>query len=433
MIDYPAPLKIGYIVKMFPRLSETFILNEILELERNGVEVVIFSIKKPNEGRFHPQLSGLKAKVFYLEDFDSKKWPHWISPQWSELSSYSHRIWELLGEALAAGDNSRIEYIWWAAWIASQSNKLGLMRLHAHFASMPSTIAYFTHRINGMPFSFTAHAKDIYVYTMDEHYLREKLSAANFVVTVTNYNKRYLLEKAPEIDAEKIKVIYNGINLEYFKPDSSVTRKESLILGVGRLVVKKGFGDLLEACQLLKKKNISFQCLIVGEGPEALELEKARKTLGLENEVTFTGAKNLEEVFSLMQTATLFCLPCKFAPDNNVDALPTVLLEALACGLPIVSTNISGTPEIVDSNENGLLVEQNDPKALSNQMERLLSSPILRASFAEKGREKAVDKFDLHKNVKTLIKNYLKKETKKNTNEVIVKSQLTIKEADAKR
>ena len=131
-------LKVGYVVKMFPRLSETFILNEILELERRGVEVVIFSIKRPNEGRFHPQVSDLKAKVLYLADLDAKRWPQWMGVEWPVLSAYSNNLWSALDEALAARDTRRVEQIWWGAWVASQAQKLGLGRLHAHFASMPA-------------------------------------------------------------------------------------------------------------------------------------------------------------------------------------------------------------------------------------------------------------------------------------------------------
>ncbi|MFQ5510615.1 MAG: glycosyltransferase family 4 protein [Candidatus Krumholzibacteriia bacterium] len=406
MTDRAPALKMGYVVKMFPRLSETFILNEILELERRGVEVVIFSIKKPNEGRFHPQVSDLKARVLYLEDLDTKKWPQWIGAEWPVVSEYAANLWGAVGEAMAEEDPGRVEQIWWGAWVASQARKLGLARLHAHFASMPSTVAYFAHRVTGIPFSFTAHAKDIFVYTRNEHYLREKLAAASFVVTVTSFNKRYLVEYAPEVDADKIKVIHNGIDLKRFKSDGAARREPELILGVGRLVPKKGFGDLLDACAILKKQGVPYRCLIVGGGVDAEALEEKRRKLRLD-EVTFTGPRTVDEVRQLMRVATVFCLPCTVAEDKNVDALPTVLLEALACGLPAVSTTISGVPEIVETGVDGLLVEPDRPAALAEEIERLLSSPDLRARLSKAGRKKAVDKFDLQKNVKSLVDLYL--------------------------
>ena len=408
------PMKIGYVVKMFPRLSETFILNEILELERRGVEVTIFSAKKPNEGRFHPQLSELKASVLYLEDLETKRWPVWMAREWSQLGNCRDNLLGLIDNALAKGDSASVDYIWWAGWIASKVKKLGLSHLHAHFASLPSTLAYFANRVCSVPFSFTAHAKDIFVYDMDEHHLRDKLQAANFVVTVTHFNQRYLLSEAPETDPDRIRVIHNGINVDQFNSNEGIKRKRNQILTVGRLVIKKGFGDLLDACALLKKDNVPFSCLIVGQGPEESNLKQKCAELGLNDEIEFAGAKNLDEVRSLMQTSTLFCLPCTVAPDGNQDALPTVLLEALASGLPIVSTTVSGIPEIVDHEVDGLLVEADRPDLLAVHMKRLLTSAELRDRFAEAGRQKAEAKFDLRKNAGETLLDALRSSAEEN-------------------
>ncbi|MFQ5600772.1 MAG: glycosyltransferase family 4 protein [Candidatus Krumholzibacteriia bacterium] len=403
MTRVTAPPRIGYVLKRFPRLSETFILNEILELERRGVEVVIFSLLKPNEGRFHAQIATLKAQVFYLEGLDPRRWSTWLLEEWPALSTRAPMMWDLLGEALERGDLRRIDEILWGAWVASRARKSGLSHLHSHFGTISSSIAWFAHRISGIPFSFTAHAKDIFAYTMEEHHLREKMADATRVVTVTRFNKRYLLEGAPEIDADHVKVIHNGIDLERFNVAASRKRESDLILSVGRLIPKKGFGDLLDACAHLKERRVSFRCLIVGEGPEAPALEHKRRMLGLEREVTFTGPRNQDEVVSLMHQATAFVLPCKVGPDKNQDALPTVLLEALACGTPCVSTTLSGVPEIIDSGVDGILVPPEDPRALSAGIEHLLSSPQLREQFAKKGRDKAIAKFDLRTNVGTLL------------------------------
>lgn len=403
MNNAPSTLRVGYVVKMFPRLSETFILNEILQLEEYGVEVVIFSLKKPNEGRFHPQVSRLKAQVFYLEDLDVKKWSSWLRKEWSVLAPFQDNLWRLLSEALSGDGRIKVDDIWLAAWVAATSQRLGLSRLHAHFASHPSTMAYYAHRISSIPFSFTAHAKDIYVYTMDEHLLRDKLATATPTVTVTHFNRRYLLDQAPDIEPDRIKVLHNGINLEQFWCDKSIQRHPHSILAVGRMVIKKGFADLLRACHQLKAHDIPFECTLVGDGPELENLQSLQSELGLEQEVSFVGAKNLDEVMQLMRTATLFCLPCTIAPDNNVDALPTVLLEALACGLPVISTTVSGVPEIIDSDVDGLLVPPDDPTALTDAISHLMLSRELRERFAENGREKAELKFDLRKNVATLM------------------------------
>jgi glycosyltransferase involved in cell wall biosynthesis len=395
-------LKVGYIVKMFPRLSETFILNEILELERRGVAVTIFSLKKPNEGRFHPQLSQLKAKVHYLDELDPKRWAAWLGREWPHLEPYAARLWSQVEAALGAGDPARVDLVWQSAWVAAQAEALGLEHLHAHFASLPSTIAYFAHAVTGIPFTFTAHAKDIFVYDLDEHYLRDKLYEASAVITVTEFNRRFLTGQVPSLPPERIRVIHNGIDLGVFKPAPGTKREKDLILSVGRLVPKKGFHLLLEALAHLAATKATFRAVIVGEGSELETLTAQRDALGLKELVHFAGPRNRDEVVDLMHRSAVMCLPCTVGPDNNQDALPTVLLEALATGLPIVSTIVSGIPEIVDSGVDGLLVPPDDARALALELSRLLQEPDLCARFAERGRRKAEEKFDLQKSVAIL-------------------------------
>lgn len=410
MLKEGIDLKLGYIVKMYPRISETFILNEMLELERRGAEISIFSLKKPNEGLFHPQVAYLKAKAHYLEGFDMKKWGTWLGESWENLAPRADRFWPLLEEGLKEKNNYKIEIVLQAAWIAARAVEAGISHFHAHFASLPSTMAYYAHLISGIPYSFTAHAKDIFVYDMNEHLLARKLETAKFVVTVTNYNYNYLTENAPHVDPSVIKVIHNGIDLDKFIPMETGGREENLILGVGRLVPKKGFGTLLDACKLLKDKGVDYRCLIVGDGSELENLQNKKYELGLtDNDVEFVGAKTLDDVLDLMRKATLFCLPCMVDVDGNQDALPTVIIEALALGLPVISTTISGIPEMLDHKISGALVEPEKPEELSEWIERVLSSRDLQAKFAVAGREKAEDKFNLKKNIQTMIGYYREK------------------------
>ena len=258
MINVGKSLRVGYVAKMFPRLSETFVLNEILELERQGVEVVVFSAKKPNEGQFHPQLSQLKAKVYYLEDLDPKKWALWMSREWEAHAPHADRILHLVGRALTEGEPQKIDKIWHAAWIAARAAELGLDRLHAHFATLPAMLAHLAHRISDIPYSFTAHAKDIFVYAPEETGLGALIEYAEFMVTVTDFNRRHLVNLLPGVDPQKIKVIHNGIDLSSFQAAEFSKRSQQEILAVGRLVSKKGFSDLLEACQILRNRGIAF-------------------------------------------------------------------------------------------------------------------------------------------------------------------------------
>jgi len=400
------PLKVGYFVKMYPRLSETFILNEILELERRGVDVTIFSLKKPNEGRFHPQASEVKAPVYYLDELEPKKGWAVLAEHWPTLFSQRAELWKLLEELVPQNDPSLMELFFGAAWAAALAINRGLGHLHAHFASLPSTAAYFASRIAGLPFSLTAHAKDIFQNSVNQKMLEEKLNAARFVVTVTEFNRRHLTSTYPAAPAEKIKVLYNGINLEFFNFEPELPREKNLVLSIGRLVPKKGFPDLLEACALLKKKRIPFRCIIIGQGEEAEVLDARRQTLGLTDVVSFAGPKTQAEVLPFLKQASLLALPCTVDADGNQDALPTVLLEALGTGCPVVSTTVSGIPEIVEDGKNGLLVPPGNPAALAEAIEKILISPELAARFAQEGRKKAEEKFNLKKSAATLERYY---------------------------
>ena len=396
------PMKVGYFVKMFPRLSETFVLNEILELERRGVEVVVFSLMKPDEGRFHAQASQIKAPVYYLDGAQVDNGWDRMRKHWPTLAPRRDEIWKLFEELVVAGDTRSTKLFFGAAVASATALDLGLDHLHAHFASTPSTAAYYASRISGLGFSFTAHAKGIFRDTVNKKHLEEKMNAARFVVTVTEFNKRFMSSTFTSVSPEQVKLVYNGIDLDLFKPDLETPRQPKTIFSVGRLVPKKGFMDLLEACSILKQRGVTFQCTVVGDGEQRILLEDTAQKLGLSEVVDFVGAKTQAEVRGYLNQACLFVLPCTMDIDGNQDALPTVLLEALAMGCPVVSTTISGVPEIVDSNVDGLLVGPGDAQGVASAMEQLLIDPVMASEFASKGRLKAEQRFDLKKNVAIL-------------------------------
>lgn len=393
-------LHVGYVVKMFPRLSETFVLNEILELERSGAQVTIFSLKRPNEGRFHRQLSELQAPVIYLDELDGRKWGSWLAKRWDEMRDNQNELWSLIDEELQSPVNGRLELILKSAWAAAEVKSRNIQHLHAHFATLPSTAAYYTSRLAGVTYSFTAHAKDIYVYTPEEILLQRKIETAHRLVTVTDFNHRHLDQTLSGPERNRIVTLHNGIDLERFSPTGQT--EAGLIVGVGRLVPKKGFTDLLTACAKLKERNVTFHCVIAGDGDEDEALMERRAELNLTNEVSFPGAVTSDEAQKLIQRATVVALPCVIAADNNVDALPTVLLEALGCAVPAISTAISGIPEIIEDGVNGYLVEPHDSDTLAERLEQVLKDENLRANFSRAARETAERKFDLKNNVATL-------------------------------
>lgn len=398
-----SPLRIGYVVRMFPRFSETFVLQEILELERQGVDVTIFSLNKPNEGRFHPALSRLRAPVIYLDDREAKKWWSWLPDEWSALGADRTRLWQLLDEIAQRRDGGEIDNLFFGALLGARSRALGLDALHAHFATVSCSLAYYAHRITGIAYSFTAHAKDIFINSIDRDSLTAKINAARFVVTVTEYNRRFLIEQHPAADASRIRVLHNGVDLDFFSPDGSSPKlMPPTIAAVGRLVAKKGFADLIRACSILKSQGLTFRCVIVGQGREEMLLRALAMELGVDDAIELCGARHQEDVRDLLRSASVLCLPCRRDVDGNQDALPTVLLEAMAVGTPVVSTRLSGVPEIIDSGRDGILVEPETPVQLADALRRILSDSALADNLSGAGRRKAEDRFDIRRNVNTL-------------------------------
>lgn len=404
------PLRVGYVLKRFPRLSETFVLNEMLELERQGVEIEVFALSRPLEEQKHALLSQLKARVTYLPSSSGVQTltvKQSIDGQAPEKISFTEATGDYIFDDAMPGCSGAetAALVLKASALAMLAKARGISHLHAHFASDATTVAMLASRLSNLPFSFTAHAKDIYhTYTdieTDKKMRCAKIAEASFVATVSDFNRKHLIEMAGRNAAAKIHRLYNGIDLTRFS-HSAAGREPATILSVGRLVEKKGLSDLIEACRLLRNQRTRFRCHIVGGGPLEAQLTAQISQAGLENEVELLGARPQEELVLLMRQATMFVLPCVVTESGDRDGLPTVLLEALASGLPSISTTVSGVPEIIEHGKSGLLVEQFSPAQLAEAIASLLASPSLRESLATRGRRKAEREFDLVKNAKTL-------------------------------
>jgi glycosyltransferase involved in cell wall biosynthesis len=270
--------------------------------------------------------------------------------------------------------------------------------IHAHFAHGPCTTALYAAALTGTEYSFTAHAKDIYV--QEEGFLRTKLDRAKFVVTCTGFNRRTLQNVH---DGTPIHRIYHGVDCTAFGE-----RKESLdhdvphILSVGRLVPKKGFPTLFKALALIAERGRAFRCTIIGDGPQKAELEALVQKLGLTDHIEFTGKLTQEEVIGHYAAADCISLACQVLNDGDRDGIPNVLVEAMAMGVPVVSTRISGIPELVEDEVTGLLVESGDSAALSISIERVLSDPALAQRLSEAGRARVTEEHDSTMNTRLL-------------------------------
>jgi colanic acid/amylovoran biosynthesis glycosyltransferase len=419
LVEAGPPLKVGYVIKRFPRLSETFILNELLELRRQGVEVEIFSLLKPREEIRHELLASLDANITYLSG--SKVMRAWtVSAGRASSTTGTVPLTVLLGEQvppmpelLPGKEPEEAAHLCFQATnLALLAAAQGIAHLHAHFASNAATVALIASRLCGVPYSFTAHARDIYHTYVDEAtdaaLRRRKIAEASFVVTVSDYNRRHLVELAGEATAPKIRRLYNGIDQSrfFFQRQTDASPSEPpLFLAVGRLIGKKGFAHLVEACRILRDRGVASRCVIIGEGPDRDALLAQVRVAGLEGQVELAGAQPQEAVIAAMRWASAMVLPCMVSASGDRDGLPTVLLEALAFGLPAISTTVAGIPEIIEHERSGLLVPPEDPARLAKAMMRLLADPGLRQRLRREGRAKAEKNFDLTSNV-ALLRDY---------------------------
>lgn len=395
------PFHVGYVLKMYPRLSETFIVNEILQLERLGARVTIYSLRAAREGRFHEKLSRVKADVIYLDDRTPVDLLRHVARHRERLEGARDVLAEMLWNEITASDSPSVKLVGKAIDVADDAAARGIDHLHAHFATSAADVARGASRLSGIPYSVTAHAKDIYLDAHDPDRLRSRLRDGAFVVTVCDANRAWIDSVAGE--GARVRRIYNGLDLEEFAPRDRRPDGTLRILGVGRLVPKKGFDTLVRSCASLARRGVPFDCRIAGDGEEGDALRRLVAGEGMESHVRFLGPLPNERVREEMHAADVMALPCRITDDGNRDALPTVLLEALALELPFVSTPVTGIPEIAGDEEGGLLVPPDDPEALAEALAALHADPERRLALGRAGRGRALALFDGRRSAADLL------------------------------
>ncbi|MHC5111963.1 MAG: glycosyltransferase family 4 protein [Planctomycetota bacterium] len=390
-------MKIGYLLRMYPRFTQTFVANEIMELESQGADIGIFSLRLPNEGIFHESCSRVRARASYAAQGESVRLTGLLKSHW--------RLWRKYKDKYRANGRLCFQHkgVSWsqidqAAQLIRWYRKNKLAHVHVHFGTDEATVALLANGLADLPYTMTLHAFDIFRHGVDRELLTKKINASRFTITVSEYNRRYLLKTLPGVNPEKIRVNYNGIDLARFRA-TEVDRQPMSVFAVGRLIEKKGFIHLVRAVGRLREAGMDVICRIAGEGREEPVLRREIKRLKLDKQVELLGRVRQTEVAEYLKRAACFVLPCVEARDGNVDALPTVLLESLASGCPTVSTSVSGVPEIIDSEQHGLLVPPENDAALAEAIQRILADAKVAESFAERGRCRAEERFDISKNV----------------------------------
>lgn len=391
---------VGYVLKMYPRFSETFIVSEILAREAAGENIVIFSLRPPVDPRFHPELARVKAPVIYIER-PSSATKLWLS--WQSSTSDEHVLrgaTSALAELLQATHDDATQSI----AVAAKAREYGVTHLHAHFASMATTVARLASLISGISYSFTAHAKDIFHENVNESDLAQKFNDAHHVVTISDHNLRDLNRRFPE-QSERLHRIYNGLELNRF-PYQPVRPKRShpRVLAVGRLVEKKGFDMLIEATRRLRLDGIEFDVDITGDGPLRAELERAINAGELSSCIRLIGPQTQHEVAEMLRSHDLFVAPFVVGADGNADGLPTVLLEAMASGIPCVAADVTGVGEVIRDGETGWLVPTGDLDALIDAMTEALNAATSTRSLIDKARSLVEDNFDSRRQAEALAR-----------------------------
>jgi colanic acid/amylovoran biosynthesis glycosyltransferase len=389
---------IAYVLKRWPRISETFIAAELIELQRQGERVTVFAIRRPDEPFEHAFVADMTFPVVYLPHRPLRQ-PLRVLRAVLTCLRRDSRAW--LGAARRSVWPLRLKGVrrlLQASVLRVEMAAAGIHHAHAHFATAAARLANLAWQMDGPTYSVTAHAKDIYHKEVQPDHLSDKLCNASFVATVTESNRTYL--RSVLLGPARLEVIPNAVDLRRLRPAAASARRQDAVLTVARLIEKKGLEDIIEACAIVRDRGVTAQLQIVGDGPLRSKLESAALRRGLP--VRFLGALPHEEVLPLYEQARVFCLPCVVAGTGDRDALPTSVLEAMALGAAVVTTGVAGLPEAVANEDTGLVVPERDPEALAKALERLLTDGDLCTRLSRRARARIASSFSLEDSVAKL-------------------------------
>jgi glycosyltransferase involved in cell wall biosynthesis len=358
----------------------------------------IFSVKVPSGEPVHAEVSQVQAPVTYLA-FRSSWWPI-LRANLRLAGELGGLYFRTLSDGIRCIHYGNILHIFRqflrAAYVADILRREPVDRIHAHFATAPASVAMFASELTGIPYTIAVHANDIFVKARGK-LLNAKLARAEAIVANNEHNRRYLLSRFGAELQEKLPCIYNGLDLTQFnfRWPRAQDAGPPVVLSVGRLVPKKGFGDLILAARILCDRRRRFRVEIIGAGPLKDELQYQIERSDLQDCVQLLGAQDQDTVRSGYQRAAVFVLPCVIAEDGDRDGIPNVLFEAMATGAPVISTAVSAIPELIDSEHNGLLVTPGNTTELADAIDKLLVNPQLRDELARGGRDTIEARFTI--------------------------------------
>jgi glycosyltransferase involved in cell wall biosynthesis len=396
---------IGVVLKGYPRLSETFIAQELHALEARGLALALFSLRRPSDPATHPLHARIRASVNYLPEY-LHRGPWRVLRGWRaarRLPGYRATLAAFARDLCRDRTRSRVRRFGQALVLASELPN-DVVHLHAHFLHTPASVARYAALLRGLTWSVSAHAKDI--WTTPEWEKREKLAASAFATTCTACNAQHLRALCAD---DRVDLVYHGIDATRFPPhphargarDGRDASSPVRLLAVGRAVEKKGFDDLLDALARLPGDR-HWQLVHIGDGPRLAALQQQARRLGITARIRWEGARAHDDVLAAYRDADLFVLPCRIGDDGDRDGLPNVLLEAQSQALASVSTNVSGIPELIVDGETGVLVPPRAPILLAEALDRLITDPVIRVALGTAGCERTTRCFSLDAGVDRL-------------------------------
>jgi colanic acid/amylovoran biosynthesis glycosyltransferase len=430
--DAPAALltdcKVAYLMSRFPKLTETFVLYEMLAVEQLGAQIEIFPMlggfssgkevagvglfrklkdylsAPPRPGVMHAEAADYVSRARYMPFVNTKiliaNLKTFVQQPICYLGTIAQIIRWNLGNAnfLYGGLAIFLKCVYYARQIQHE----GIDHIHAHFANHPAMAAYVIHRFTKITYSFTAHGSDLHRF---KHMLREKVHHAAFVVTISSYNRDVIVDHCGQQYANKIHTIHCGVDLEKFQPrlTSETQSKPFQIICVGTLHEVKGQAFLIQALSKLRRQGVEAHLHLVGDGVDLAMLQELVCQESLESHVTFHGTKTRDELVQLLQDADVLAAPSVPTNDGRREGIPVVLMESMACGLPVVASRLSGIPELVNSESVGLLVPPKDTTGLAEAFAKLAKDSELRKRMGEQARQRVADDFALHRNAAQLV------------------------------
>jgi len=394
--------RVAYVMSRFPKLTETFVLDEILELERQGVAVEVFPLWRERAGVVHAEARPVVARAHFTATLDATVLVDNVRALLDAPGRYvgtlvtlvrsNWRSPRFLAGALAIFPK--------ACSFARRMRALGVRHVHAHFASHPAAAAFVVGRLAGIPWSFTAHGSDLH---REQSMLALKVAEAEFVVAISEFNRRFILDRVGEAFAAKIHVVHCGVDLARHPRRDGTSANEAFEIGcIGTLHAVKGQRHLLDACAELSALGIDWRCHLIGDGPDRRALEARARAAGTGDRVVFHGSCERERVGALLAGMDVLAAPSVPTRDGRREGLPVVLMEAGATGLPLVASRLSGIPELVVDGETGLLIEPGDAPGLARALARLAAEPATRQRLGAAARARIERDFALGANVERL-------------------------------